>query len=200
MTFEKNSNLVITKLVDALQYISSGDVLELEPIHEVGQKNMDNILAKFEAEGLIVVISLANDDSWKLSIYDPYLYPKNYSIKVKNKPALQKKFEEISSKSSNSHSGNKYYLEYTTDGRLMLNGDVELSKPIFDEDNDLIIKYLIENPNKSFTRKELSSHCGKVINKDFAKVIEHLVRTKGFKNLFFRYSKDSIELKNPVYV
>lgn len=97
-------------------------------------------------------------------------------------------------------SNNRLFIEYRNDRTILLNGKVKISKPNFNNENDLVFNILYKNPNKTFTKDELEAECKIKITKPFSKIIENLGFYRGLKSAFFDVSKTSIRFHNPAKI
>jgi len=91
-----------------------------------------------------------------------------------------------------------YEISFTMNYEVVLNNLVVLSKPNLNSENTDVFSYLIKNPNKKVTKKEIESTIGKKIGKDFHKITENLGFTGDLRRAFFVVSNDAIIFRNPI--
>lgn len=92
----------------------------------------------------------------------------------------------------------KYKIEYSYNNEIMLNGILVLKKLQFDKENERVFKYLLDNPNKNLSKKEIETGIGHSLGKDFHRYIEQFGFKGPLKILFFEVSNKTIKFKNPV--
>ena len=112
---------------------------------------------------------------------------------------LRQKFREYT-KRKESEDANKIIYEVNFNeikGELTLNKKL-LTKLHLNSENEAVISFLIKNPNKIHTKKEIETEIGRTIGKDFHKIVDNLKFSKDQKKLFFRTSKDGIIFNNPI--
>ena len=83
-------------------------------------------------------------------------------------------------------------------GEILLNGKTRLSKPNLGSENEAVIQYLITNPNKKITKREIESKMETKIGKDFHKIVENLGFTGNLRKTFFKTSASHIIFRNPI--
>ncbi len=100
-----------------------------------------------------------------------------------------------------SHYKEKILYEVTFNamrGEILLNGKTRLSKPNLGSENEAVIQYLIANPNKKITKKDIESKMETKIGKDFHKIVENLGFTGNLRKTFFKTSASHIIFRNPI--
>ena len=95
-------------------------------------------------------------------------------------------------------------LDYTEDRKLMINGIFLLSNPRYNSINDRMLRFLIEHPNKTYSRKDLEKEGVLKVeakeDKDFYVFLDDIGMKGDLKKAFFSkgITKNSICLTNPV--
>lgn len=96
------------------------------------------------------------------------------------------------------------WLDYTKDRKLIINDIFLLASTRNDSINDRMLRFLIEHPNKTYSRKELEDEgvlrAEKKEDKDFYVILDDIGMKGDLKKAFFskELSKSSICLTNPV--
>lgn len=204
MSYEENRRQVINEIAEAIKYSLADGPIKLNPIHEIGQQKMNAIILQLEAEDVLKVIRIANDDAWRLTL-DPYIHPEYYTIEIRERQFFldseETKSLEIDSKSvglnKEKETNVKSVIIYSEDRSVILNGDIELSRTNFNSENDIIFGFLYKNPNETFLREDLEKECKIKITKSLSKTVENLGFCRGLKKVFFDVSKNSIRFNNP---
>lgn len=106
-------------------------------------------------------------------------------------------------KSENDQSSDILKLDYTNDRKLLLNNIFLLAQTRYDSINDRMLRFLINHPNITYSRKDLENEG--VLNiqanedKDFYIFLDDIGMRGDLKKAFFstELSKDSICLTNP---
>lgn len=101
-------------------------------------------------------------------------------------------------------SSNEFFIFYSSDRRILLNGKIELATPDFDTENERIFTYLYSHKNEILKIKEIKEVYEKnykeKISKSLDKVLENLGFVRGLRKTFFDINKTSIRFKTPVRV
>ncbi len=136
--------------------------------------------------------------------------PVGYYIKILQ-PKFDEGYEEITKQKTfvvdtptkekpnpvQSQNENIYSITFT-DRTVLLNNTFILSKPNFNSENENFLEYVIDNENKTISKKDIEDATGKKIKKQFHNTVNDL----GFKNeirkIFFKVSKVSVIFKNSV--
>jgi len=91
-----------------------------------------------------------------------------------------------------------YQISFSMNNEILLNDLVVLAKPNLNSENTDIFSYLVKNPNKKVTKKEIEQHLGHSIGKDLHKIVENWGFTGDLRKAFFNVSKDVILFRNPL--
>jgi hypothetical protein len=94
-----------------------------------------------------------------------------------------------------------YWIDFSdASGEVVLNDIFVLAKPIPNDQNYRIIRYLIAHPNRFVEADELQKKAldGKAIDKRLTDFASQVNMSKDLGKLFFDTSKDSIRLNNPI--
>jgi len=92
----------------------------------------------------------------------------------------------------------EYFIDYKDDKVIMLNGKIDIGRPHFGEDNQIVFEFLYNHPNQVFTEKELLEKTNaKVIGK-LTKIVESLGFRRGLGKAFFEINTTSIKFKNHI--
>ncbi len=91
-----------------------------------------------------------------------------------------------------------YEVKLTTSREILLN-NILLARPGFGSENEILFRYLFDNPNRPVTIAELQKQLGdQPIKKGLHKIVENLGFLGDFKDAFFSVSKDTVLFRNPV--
>lgn len=91
-----------------------------------------------------------------------------------------------------------YEIKLTTSREILLNNLV-LARPEFGSENEIVFRYLFDNPNRTVTLDELQKRMGdQPIKKTLHKIVENLGFQGDLKDAFFSVAKDSILFRNPI--
>ncbi|MBN1331365.1 hypothetical protein JW978_00580 [Candidatus Dojkabacteria bacterium] len=89
-------------------------------------------------------------------------------------------------------------ISLTKDRRILLDGEHEIGKPNFMQENDLVFDFLYNNPNKPWSKDEIKQQ-GKIsVGKSFDKIVENLGFKGNLRKVFFNISKTHIQFNNPI--
>ena len=126
-------------------------------------------------------------------------------LEKRDKRAQTAAKNETSAKTGNESLPDDVVYSLSFNGQyLLINNAFLLARTDFDSENELVISFLIDNPNKRFTReqikKELSKREGRevLIKKPFHKIAENLGFKGDFLKAFLDVSKTTICLRNPI--
>lgn len=91
-----------------------------------------------------------------------------------------------------------YEIELTTSREILINNLV-LARPEFGSENEIVFRFLFDNPNRTVTLDELQKRMGdQPIKKTLHKIVENLGFQGDLKDAFFSVAKDSILFRNPI--
>jgi hypothetical protein len=90
----------------------------------------------------------------------------------------------------------EFYILYTTQRKILLNGKIEIAQTDFSSENDLVFKYLYDHPDIEITLSELKGKTN--MRKPIDKVLTNLGFVKGLRSAFFDVNKTTIKFKKKV--
>ena len=91
-----------------------------------------------------------------------------------------------------------YEIKLTTSREILINNLV-LARPEFGSENEIVFRYLFDNPNRTVKLDELQKRLGdQPIKKNLHKIVENLGFQGDLKDAFFSVTKDSILFRNPI--
>jgi len=200
VTNDTDNKIYLDAKYDVLQAIwtvyeshSRADAV-LVPVAAVAIKNrtpedIDRIMQELQNEGLFT--------EWERK--DRY-----FNIQSLNHIKLPKAYERVGTNQNEKVISDKppdsptYNYMVTYESRdILLNGK-SIARPNFDGENDLVFNYLISNPNKKFTRKQIEEEIKIKLKKTLHKIVENLGFKGDLRKLFFNVSGSSIQFNNPI--
>lgn len=183
------------------KYISIGQVQELEEMPKAQQKrilssSLTDEQVK-EMEDSKVELAKLLEPTFPQLTSPNFTLPPNYQAE---QVGLLKQLVEQKSSSNNKRSTKEIILQvtYTKSHQIILNDTFQLAQPQFNGENDLVFSYLIENPNKTYTKKQLEQELKIKITKHLHKIVENLGFKGDLAKVLFSTSKTSITFRNPV--
>lgn len=194
MYYDHARKTVAEELVDAKKFTVGDDYTELSIknnyLNSLSPYDIQKILKQFERDGKLKIVR---------EIKLGYDFPEQYELEIPDITYFEdligyKKDEPVFEEN------NEFELTLTLkDTSLFLNDIFLITKTKFGSENYDIIKYLIENPNRLVTRKELLENTDlKTINKSFSKIVENLKFKGDMRKAFFKVKKDGVMLINPI--
>lgn len=90
----------------------------------------------------------------------------------------------------------EFYIVYTAERKIMLNGKIEIAQPDFNSENDLVFKYLYDHSDTVIQISDLKLKTK--MSKSIDKVLANLGFVKGLRSTFFDINKSSIKFKKKV--
>lgn len=127
-----------------------------------------------------------------------------YAIRILSKlPTLQ----TLSKSAADIVSANKHCndaddiltITYSPQTGVALNGIIQLSKPHAGSENERVMEYLLEHPNKEHSRESIERMLHRKPTKEFYDIARGLGFEHELKTLFFpKLSKQRIQFNNPV--
>ncbi len=120
-------------------------------------------------------------------------WAREYFAKGHNSPQ-----ESLSNKGQTaSDSENIHRIIYTKNREILLN-NIQIARPDFDSENDLVFSYLYEHPNVKISKSQIEKELNVKLLKDFDKIVENLGFKGDVRKIFFNVPKNSILFRNPV--
>jgi hypothetical protein len=192
MYYTKARKKVVEEIIDAKNFTVGNDYTELNTgynaLNNLSPYYIEKIIKQFELDGKLKVIK---EEKSRLGFAEKYILEipniSYFENLIGYKEEIQNKVKDIQ-------------LELSIrDTAVYLNDIFLVSTTKFGFENYEIIKYLLENPNKKITRKELIDNTNlETVNKSFSKVVENLKFKGDLRKVFFKVSKTGIILFNPV--
>lgn len=231
MDYEQKRSLIAKSLLEAKKFVV-GDEKPLlycksQELKKISRQEIEAVLKQFESEKVVKIIEYP--DAFNISLdnlHDPQfeyrveilkpeylesLLPQKSTMKIMNElqdtisgrtAEERARLRAIENAEEKRVFNNRFYIEYKDDRVIRLNGKIELGKPQFGRDSEAIWRFLYENPNKTFTYRELEEQTKTQITERIDKTIERWGFYKGLRSSFFDISnakgKESVRFKNPV--
>jgi len=194
MYYDQARKTVAEELIDAKNFTVGNDYTELSIkdnyLNNLSPYDIQKILKQFELVGKLKIIK---------EIKLRYDFPEQYELEI---PDITYFEDLIGYKKEDSASDNSSSVELKLtlkDTSLFLNDIFLITNTKFGSENYEILKYLLENPNRVISRKELAENTGLGnITKSLSKVIENLKFKGDMRKAFFKVRKTGIILYNPV--
>ncbi len=140
------------------------------------------------------------DDYYGLEILPAF---DDYLTKIQKEPEYQeftgkkpKQAQEV--KETEKRSDIVFEITYTEAREVLLNEYLQLAKPDFDRENDLVFEYLVKNPNRTIQQSEIEDTINSRLTKSLHKIVENLGFIGDLRKVFFDISKSAIYFRNPV--
>lgn len=89
-------------------------------------------------------------------------------------------------------------ISFHEDLKVVLNDTLVISKPNFDSENELVFRFLYENPNKKWSKQEIEQQIKVKIHKSFDKIVENLGFKNDLRRIFWHVSSTTVQFNNPV--
>jgi len=168
---------------------------------KLSHKEIDGYLMWLYKKGSIILFS----NGYGNSFYDK---EKNSDKNIENiyLIRLKKQFIDKINKSLKIIDKNeKYRIIYNDKKRYLYINKIFLKRFTFDKTNDLLMSFLIKNPNKKFTKTELAQKIAKKNKRKTFRIgdLQTKIISMGFKGntlkAFFDVSSTAIIFHNPVY-
>ena len=191
------SNRVYGKNVEETVVLYAGNEL----IKDINWIEMKSILSKLHNKKIIKIVSLPyNSDTFNSGVNpekDKDKLNRRYKIKLlKGFDDYIQKYLDVPNKDDNQVC---LWISYPDTGEVLLNDIIILATPIFSRTNDLVFKYLFDNPNKLITKNELEREASKeTIPKSMHDIVRELGFEKELRTIFFKATKTTIIFRNPI--
>lgn len=117
--------------------------------------------------------------------------------KQKENKIKEKTVEKTSNQQPESKIDVVYEITYTKQRQILMN-NVQIGKPDFNSENDLVFSFLYIHPNESFTKEQIEKAVGVKLNKSLHKIVENLGFEGDTKEVFISASKNAIQFRNPI--
>ena len=208
MIYEEKKAIVIHSILEASKLKRNQKIilhLQEDPLSKIELLEVVSIIEQFQQLNKLKVVSSNTKDPLPMlkGFYDNIGTPEKYiEISDLDIEYFKNELKKLSPHSSISKSSSKdtFYIEFSSDRRVLLNGKIDLAKPDFGETNEAIFKFLFEHPNQVFTKLQIEQEIKMDITQKFDKIVENLGFRRGLKATFFDISEKSstIKFKNPV--
>lgn len=182
-------------------------------------REIESILKQFEDEKKIKVISKISNASFEdlfpedepkdgvtftlkmldAKFFESFLPTKpfvNPIVELQNKMTgmtakERAEVDALKNSSNNKIPENYFFIEYKADRNIRLNGKILMYKPQL-RDSEVLFKYLYDNPDVEFTKKELEEKLEIAITDKFQKITSRWGFRAGFRDAFFDIHEDTI--------
>lgn len=189
------SNKVHRNNVEETVVFSAGNEL----IKDINWIEMKSILSKLHNKKIINIQSLPYNATLIRSGVEPDKDKRNRYYKIKLLKGFDdyiQKYLDVPNKDDNQAC---LWISYPDTGEVLLNDIIILATPIFNRTNDLVFKYLFDNPNKLITKNELEREARKeTISKSMHDIVRELGFEKEIRTIFFKATKTTIIFRNPI--
>lgn len=155
-----------------------------------------NYTQRYMNTGILHRISLTLNVNKFISFYKQF--HKFYQRKIQNQPKNDTKTALPDTKENPINNEILYQITFSMNCEIILNDLVILSKPNLNSENNDVFSYLIEHPNKTIKKKDIETHIGRSIGKDFHKIVENLGFAGDLRKTFFKVSNNAILFRNPI--
>lgn len=205
MNYEINRTKIIERIIN-LYKIAGEDSSLYVYIDEPSLINIDRsdilgILIQFGKNGKLSIKGkyFGNDLNIK-GPWDIFKEPRHY-IEIEKIDIIY--FEEEFLKTKHLIEGHnslygqsEFFIVYTAERKIMLNGKIEIAQPDFDSENDLVFQYLYDHSDTVIQISDLKLKTK--MSKSIDKVLANLGFVKGLRSTFFDINKSSIKFKKKV--
>lgn len=90
---------------------------------------------------------------------------------------------------------NEYFIEYRDDRTILLNGRIDIGRPRFNTQSEILFSFLYKHPNETFTLEQLEKETHMEIVDKLPKVIDRIGFRRGLKKAFFDIHENTINYK-----
>jgi len=90
---------------------------------------------------------------------------------------------------------NEYFIEYRDDRTILLNGKIDIGRPRFNTQSEILFSFLYKHPNETFTLAQLEKETKLEIVDKLPKVIDRIGFRRGLKKAFFDIHENTINYK-----
>lgn len=205
MKYEINRTKIIERIVNLCKIAEGNDFIRIY-IDELSLKDIDQtdilgILTQFEKDNKLKIAKtyfgsqLNIKGPWDL-IKEPRHYIEVSNIDVNHFEEEYHKSHQLLENQNISNNQVEFFILYSSDRKILLNGKIELSQPDFNSENDLVFKYLYDRSNVEIPMSQLKEKTG--MSKPIDKVLTNLGFVKGLRSAFFDVNKTTIKFKKKV--
>lgn len=90
---------------------------------------------------------------------------------------------------------NEYFIEYRDDRTILLNGKIDIGRPRFNTQSEILFSFLYNHSNETFTLEQLERENNMEIVDKLPKVIDRMGFRRGLKKAFFDIHENTINPK-----
>ncbi|MCA9379872.1 hypothetical protein KC675_01700 [Candidatus Dojkabacteria bacterium] len=205
MKYERNKALIIEQVINIARIDSSKSFLKIfidsSSLKDIDPDDILGILNQFQNDGKLKIgktffgNQLNIKGPWDL-IKEQRHYIEVGRIEIEYFEEEFLKLSHLIGDASQSTGDKEFFILYTSDRRILLNGKIEIAQPDFNSENDLVFKYLYERSGREIPLSELKSKIH--MRKPIDKVLTNLGFVKGLRSAFFDVNKTTIKFKKKV--
>lgn len=204
MNYEINKVKIVGRIIDLCKIVNNNAArifIDADDLRDIDRADILSIIKKFEEKGKLKVTNVYFGD--QLNIKGPWDLVKESRHYIEISEIDLNYFEQEYLENKHllgdhylSNGQSEFYIYYSSDRRILLNGKIELSHPDFDSENDAVFKYLYERSGIDISIAELKekTHMSKPIDK----VLTNLGFVKGLRASFFDVNKTTIKFKKKI--
>ena len=137
------------------------------------------------------------DDKVKFNDFRKAIDVKYQNISDKSKPQKEKEEKTQVANLPINNKVKKYWIDYTTNRCVVLNGKYLINKMQFNRYSDVWFQYLYDNPNKNISLEEIRKKTTEN-GDDFIKFLNNIKFKGQLRELFFTQGKTGIIFHNPI--
>lgn len=89
----------------------------------------------------------------------------------------------------------EYFIEYRDDRTILLNGKIDIGRPRFNTQSEILFSFLYKHPNETFTLEQLEKETNMEILDKLPKLIDRMGFRRGLKKAFFDIHENTINCK-----
>jgi len=209
MIYEEKKVIIINSILEATKLQASNKNLKLSldksALKQIEISEIINIITQFQKLGKLKVVNSNTKDPLPVfkKLFDDIGTPEKYlEVSVLDLEYFRNELRNLSPYDNVSKPSSKdtFFIEFSSDRRILLNGKIDLAKPDFGDTNEAIFKFLFDHPNQPFTRQEIEDKIRMKITQKFDKIVDNLGFKRGLRAAFFDISdkRATIKFKNPV--
>lgn len=205
MSYEINRAKIIERIITIHKMVGENTpvrmFIDAHSLADIDRADILGILMQFQKESRLIVKDkyfgnqLNISGPWNL-LKEPRHYIEIEKIDI---PYFEEEFLKIRhyiEDASLSNGQKEFYIVYTPERKVLLNGKIEIAQPDFNSENDLVFKYLYDHPEIEINLSELKAKTH--MSKSIDKVLANLGFVKGLRSAFFDINKKTIKFKKRV--
>jgi len=93
------------------------------------------------------------------------------------------------------NTNSEYFIEYRDDRTILLNGKIDIGRPRFNTQSEILFSFLYKHPNETFTLEQLEKETNMEILDKLPKLIDRMGFRRGLKKAFFDIHENTINCK-----